>query len=139
MSKSQSKRAEIPASLKKEICEKAIEKEKAGEKWTHKQAATWVLTKSGITIDETTLSKIRKEKEKWLNDSGDPNRTREVHLKFPELERALVTYFTQLEESKVPYEEAAIVLKAEEFSKKLKVPENELTFSSGWLQKFKQR
>jgi hypothetical protein len=136
MSKKAGKRTSISDLLKREIC--AFHKDNMLR--TQAEIAAHFNAKYDLNIDRTTISKIINKKDKWLHDEGGSKTVfKHRRVKFPLLEEAMSIWIDQMTSKGVILTEALITEKAELFAKLLEVPEDELSFSNGWIFKFKLR
>src|SRR5947199_144182 len=99
-----------------------------------------VLNNYKINIKRPTITKILKEKERWLsiaNTSIPTYRHREV--KYPLLEQALSIWVKQALSKNMILSDNILREKAKEFAKDLNITEDMIGFSNGWLGGFKSR
>jgi hypothetical protein len=100
----------------------------------------WVMKTYDLKVDRSTISKI-------LNNTSfnqkntkvtqlDSKRTKKVQ--FPQLDDMLTEWFLRFENI-APITDAIIVEKAKQFANQLKITEDNITFSHGWLRCFKNR
>ena len=92
-----------------------------------------------FNIPFSTLSTVLKNESKIREQfsNGDFNRKRKRNVEFPDLEQAVITWFTQCRDNKINLSGVILRQKAEEFAKALGY--NDFRASSGWLEKFKRR
>ena len=91
-----------------------------------------------LDIKRSTISKILKEKERWLsieNASTSTYKHREV--KYPLLEQALSIWVKQALSKGMILSDIILREKAKDFAKDLNIEENSIGFSNGWLSGFK--
>ena len=108
-------------------------------KKTRKEYVEWIKQKWGVTVDESTITRILKSKEKRLAAevvNHEAKRHRSVTI--PELELALKEFVLVYQEQTI-LSDALLIEKAKLLAKDLGIPEGTLQFSSGWLWKFKNR
>ena len=128
------KRVTLNNGQKHELCLYASE-----NKMTRAQYVDWIEQKWGVRVDETTITRILQTKEKWLTtDLINPEAKRQKPVTIPELELALKE-FVLVYQHKTILSDAILIEKAKLLANELEVPEGTLQFSSGWLQKFKDR
>ena len=96
-------------------------------------------TSSELNIARPTVSKIVKDRAKWLKVETNETSVRHKAVKFPLLEQALSYWVEQVTAAAVEFNEHLIKEKGKEFAKLLGMHENEMQFSNGWIQKFKKR
>ena len=103
---------------------------------TQAEIAAHFNTKYDLNIDRTTISKIINKKDKWLCvEGGSKTGFKHHQVKFPLIEEAM-----SIATSKgVILTESLVTEKAELFAKLLEISEDELSFSNGWIFKFKLR
>jgi hypothetical protein len=107
---------------------------------SREQIADYMKSKHNTDISLSTISEIMKEKAKWLNISlteAASTATQEGTLKRKELDDALLLWFKSMLERGATLNDNVMIEKAREIGKRLQV--TSLTYSNGWLQKFKQR
>ncbi|KAG9293012.1 hypothetical protein G9A89_016374 [Geosiphon pyriformis] len=93
-----------------------------------------------LHISRPTVSKIIKEHAKWLNIEIDEISERSIRhksVKFPLLNQALSYWVEQVTAATIEFNDQLIKEKGKEFAKLLGMHENEMQFSNGWVQKFK--
>ena len=133
MSKKAGKRTSISDLLKREICTF----HKDNMLYNQTEIAAHFNTKYGLNIDRTTISKIINKKDKWLHVEGG-SKTVFNHRR-PLLEEAMSVWIDQMTSKGVILTETLMTEKAELFAKLLEIPEDELSFSNGWIFKFELR
>ncbi|CAG8623485.1 22565_t:CDS:2, partial [Dentiscutata erythropus] len=95
--------------------------------------------KWGVRIDESTVSRILNSSEKRLNsEASNSNVKRHRSVTAPEVELALKEFVLNYQHKTI-LSDAVLIKKAKLLAAGLGVPEGTLQFSSGWLQKFKER
>jgi hypothetical protein len=108
-------------------------------KLTRREYANWIEQQWGVRVDETTITRILKKKEEILNtEVTNPDAKRHKNVTVPELELALKE-FILIYQNRSILSEAILIEKAKQIASGLGVPEGTLTFSPGWLYKFKRR
>lgn len=106
----------------------------ANKSKTRSELLKWVEDTFKIPIGLTTLQRIlTAPKEKYFSANSNQKKKRKVNN--PEFEEELMKFVKDAEEN-VPLTDAVILEKARRLSKE---HDNFLTFSNGWLDKFKQR
>jgi len=134
MQHNQASKSTLTDKQKFELCQYARD-----NRQTLKEYVNWVKVNWNVTIHESTISRILKSSDKRLNeDVTSPDTKRHKPVKFPELELALREFVLTYQHRTI-LNDAIIIEKAKLFANSLKIPENELQFSSGWLHKFKER
>ncbi|KAF7299191.1 HTH CENPB-type domain-containing protein [Mycena indigotica] len=92
-------------------------------------------------VERSTVSKILKNKTKWLNI--DVNETLKIAKhrpsKFPEIEVDMVKWLLECRDNNVILSDAQIRNKAKEIALSLGVGEDRFKASSGWIENFKHR
>jgi hypothetical protein len=120
---------------KYELCRYARDNNKK----TRSDYVQWVEQKWGIKVSVSTITRVLQTKDERLTtEIKNPNAKRHKPVTFPELELALKE-FILVYQNKTILSEALIVEKAKLLAKGFNISENELKFSNGWLQKFKDR
>ncbi|CAG8501671.1 17211_t:CDS:2 [Dentiscutata heterogama] len=92
-------------------------------------------------LDHLTISKILKEKNKWLAVSENEitsSTFRYKKVKFSLLDQAIKLWVEQVVNNRLFLTEAIIKEKAAYFFKALSLPDNEIKFSNGWIRQFKK-
>jgi len=136
--KSKQHRSAISEEVKRQICEWA----EANESKRHVDIANhFNEMHPNLKIDRSTISKILLQSDKWkqvnAEDSVQTFRNREV--KFPVLEYAMSLWVENATASGVVLTDLLIKEKAKTFAEAFNIQEKDLTFSNGWLHKFKRR
>lgn len=110
-----------------------------GNKKTWKEYIQWIKQKWGVMVSESTITRTLQTQEKRLeNEVLTPEAKRNKPVIVPELELALKE-FVLVYQHRTILSDALLVEKAKLLAKELGVPADTLTFSNGWLQKFKER
>lgn len=108
-------------------------------KLTRKEYVRWIEGKWGVTVHESTITRIiQKSKEILSTEVTNPEAKRHKSVIVPELELALKE-FVLIYQHKAILSDAILVEKAKKIATGLGVPEGTLVFSTGWLGKFKNR
>ena len=94
-------------------------------------------------LSQSSISRYRRDAQFIHSKRENPSELtykRQRHLKFPELDDALIGWFLQAQAKNVRISGGVLRAKAEEFAIKLGIPEAErLALSNSWLDCFKQR
>nr|GAT58783.1 predicted protein [Mycena chlorophos] len=92
-------------------------------------------------VERSTVSKILKNKQKWLNI--DVNETLKIAKhrpsKFPEIEEDMVKWLLECRDNNTILSDAQIRNKARNIARNLGVLEDRFKASSGWIENFKHR
>ena len=128
------KRTTLTELQKQELCVYARNNKK-----TRAQYIDWIEGQWGLRVNESTISRILQTAEKRLgSEIISPNIKRHKSVSYPELELALKEFVLNYQHRTV-LSDAILVEKAKMLADELKIPQDALQFSSGWLQKFKDR
>ncbi|CAB5395243.1 unnamed protein product [Rhizophagus irregularis] len=93
----------------------------------------------GVRVDESTITRILKSKNKRLGtEIANPEAKRHKSVLVPELELALKEFVLNYQHKTI-LSDGVLTEKAKQLADELNVPQGTLQFSSGWLQKFKDR
>ncbi|KAG0056861.1 hypothetical protein BGZ83_003155 [Gryganskiella cystojenkinii] len=115
----------------------------AGGKMTHRAVTNYILERFKVKVDASTVSRLRKTAETRLNNNpegfANPYMKRHRQVQFPELERRLADYVKSCLRSRTQLSDALIVRKGKELKAELNLGQESITFSDGWLSKFKLR
>ncbi|THH20539.1 hypothetical protein EW146_g842 [Bondarzewia mesenterica] len=92
-------------------------------------------------VERSTISKIIKQKNKWLSvvENEEHRVAKHRPSKFPEIESELVKWLVECRDRKVVLSDAVIRSKAKEVAKALQIPDDKFKASSGWVENFKHR
>ncbi|KAF8635997.1 hypothetical protein AX15_000159 [Amanita polypyramis BW_CC] len=92
-------------------------------------------------VERSTVSKILKNRDKWLRLSQDEHNYIAKHRtsKFPEIEADLEPWLEECNSKKVPITDALIRSKAKEIAQRHRISEERFKASSGWIENFKLR
>ncbi|TFY68822.1 hypothetical protein EVG20_g3397 [Dentipellis fragilis] len=92
-------------------------------------------------VERSTISKILKQKTKWMNvPEGEELRVAKHRpSKFPEIESELANWLLECHETKTILSDSNIRAKAKQVSKALQIPDDKFKASSGWVENFKHR
>ncbi|KAJ6512180.1 CenpB-DNA-bind-domain-containing protein [Mycena vitilis] len=92
-------------------------------------------------VERSTISKILKNKTKWLNVPADENLRIAKHRpsKFPEIEEDMVKWLLQCSDANTVLSDSMIRNKAKEIARDLGIPDERFKASSGWIENFKHR
>src|SRR5215204_755685 len=108
-------------------------------KLARKEYVNWIEQKWGLKVNESTITRILQKSDEILNtEISNPEAKRHKSITFPELELALKE-FILIYQSKTILSDALIIEKAKQLADRLEIPSGTLSFSPGWLQKFKDR
>jgi hypothetical protein len=111
----------------------------ANNKLTRKEYLGWIEQKWGVTVHESTITRIiQKSKEILSTEISNPEAKRHKSVIVPKLELALKE-FVLVYQHKAILSDAILVEKAKQIATGLGIPEGTLKFSTGWLVKFKNR
>ena len=130
------KRTAISDEIKYDICNYQTKNPNI----SHENIAIHFNQLHNLDIKRSTISKILKEKERWLsieNASTSTYKHREV--KYPLLEQALSIWVKQAISKGMILSDIILREKAKDFAKDLNIEENSIGFSNGWLSGFKSR
>ena len=93
-----------------------------------------------LNIDRSTITKILSQKNKWKDINAEDSQTfRHKEVKFPPLEHAMSLWVENAIAGGVILTDLLIKEKAKIFAEALNIQEEDLSFSNGWLHKFKKR
>ncbi|CAB5388151.1 unnamed protein product [Rhizophagus irregularis] len=99
----------------------------------------FILKKNGVRVDESTITRILKSKNKRLGtEIANPEAKRHKSVLVPELELTLKEFVLNYQHKTI-LSDGVLTEKAKQLADELNVPQGILQFSSGWLQKFKDR
>lgn len=133
------RRSAISDDVKRQICEWS----KANESKRHVDIANhFNEVYPNLKIDRSTISKILSQSNKWeaTNTTEDSTQTfKHKEVKFPVLERAMNLWVESVTAGGIILTDLLIKEKAKIFAQAFHIQENALTFSNGWLYKFKKR
>jgi hypothetical protein len=133
-------RTAISVKLKKEICEYMT----ANRNVKHADVASFFCNKYkelNVHIDRTSISKIFKDKDKWMNivsDAIESDKYRQRSVKFPEFDKAMQIWTAQAVFAGMPLSDLILQKKGEEFARSLNI-EDQIKCANGWIFKFKKR
>ncbi|KAG8693831.1 hypothetical protein FRC08_008858 [Ceratobasidium sp. 394] len=117
---------------RKEICTYARDRPKARQED--------IALKYGV--ERSTISKILKNKDKWLTmdtHTRKPMPVKHRPSKFPEIETELLKWVKECQENGVGITDTRIKIKARECAKEIGLPDGKFKASSGWIENFKVR
>ena len=108
-----SKRVEISAEKKQQICQYECDHKKA----TQSEIRQHFNLKWGIDVKWSTISNILKKKEKWLSSDGSKHKNlmRARFCKKPELESTIFLWFTDIHSQTLPVTCNMLKVKAKTF------------------------
>ena len=108
-------------------------------KGTRAQHVKWIEQKWGVTVDESTISRMQKTSDACLaSEIINPEAKRHKPVTVPELDLALREFVLNYQHKTI-LSDALLIEKAKQLAIGFEVPEGTMQFSSGWLQKFKER
>ncbi|KAI0041736.1 CenpB-DNA-bind-domain-containing protein [Auriscalpium vulgare] len=92
-------------------------------------------------VERSTISKILKQKQKWLNvpDGEEIRIAKHRPSKFPEIEEEMIRWLEECSERSMMLTDSVIRAKAKEVAKGMQIPDDKFKASSGWVENFKQR
>ncbi|KAG8744736.1 hypothetical protein FRC10_009501 [Ceratobasidium sp. 414] len=117
---------------RKEICTYARDRPKARQED--------IALKYGV--ERSTISKILKNKDKWLTmdtHTRKPMPVKHRPSKFPEIETELLKWVKECQENGIGITDTRIKVKARECAKEIGLPDGKFKASSGWIENFKVR
>ncbi|CAK4032331.1 centromere binding b [Lecanosticta acicola] len=89
-------------------------------------------------VERSTVSKVLRQKEKYLfQDDGSRSPIKRAKGRSPDIERALAVWAKNQEKKGNPLNDELIREKARAFAATTSGPENSVTLSSSWIEKFK--
>ena len=128
------KRTTLTDSQKRALCNYACTNKK-----TRAGYVDWVEKQWGFRVNESTISRILKTGEKRLiAEPVSPDAKRHKSVLYPALELSLKEFVLNYQHRTV-LSDAMLIEKARKLASELEIPRDALQFSSGWLQKFKDR
>ena len=122
---------EVPASLKKQICQYKIDHPKA----TIQDIKSYVQKDASIELGKSTIGDILKLKDKWLSESPEVLRSRQP--KHQQLEEAVFMWFSDMTAHHAAVNDEMLMTKAKTLGEQLNI--QDFAYSRGWLQRFKVR
>ena len=131
-------RSAISDDVKRQICEWST----ANQSKRHEDIAKHFNEMyPNLKIERSTISKILAQSDRWKAvNSGDSAQTfRHKEVKFPVLEHAMSLWVENVTAGGVILTDLLIKEKAKIFAEAFNIQEKDLSFSNGWLQKFKRR
>jgi hypothetical protein len=138
-SKTPKTRSRLSDVQRKEICEYAANNRNVKH---HEIAEEFKKRYPSLQLDRSTVSKILKKSELYMNlpeESVSANRFRHKPVKYPTLELAMSVWVQQITAGGMPLSDQLLREKGAEFARALEIDEKSLSFSSGWVTKFKKR
>ena len=131
----------ISEDIKQQICVYATKPENKNK--TQQQIADYFNQQNqGLHIDRSTVSKILGKKAKWLavvSTSASTKTFRHREVKYPRIEKALGLWVENANANNLPVSEMMIKEKAFFFAQEFDIPHENISFSNGWIEKFKRR
>lgn len=138
-SKKPMKRMTLNDAQKYEVCVYMKEEEGKASRLTNKALVTYILERFAIKVDESTVSRLRQQSTSRLScNVSNPARKRNRDVAFPELERLLGDFVLTMKRKSV-ISDPMIINRGKELRSQLGIPEEQMKFSDGWLNKFKVR
>lgn len=130
-------RSAISDDVKRQICEWSA----ANKSKRHEDIAKHFNEKySNLNIERSTVSKILSQSDRWKAVNEDSTQTfRHREVKFPVLEHAMSLWVENVTAGGVILTDLLIKEKAKIFAEAFNIQEEELSFSNGWLHRFKKR
>ncbi|CAB4491435.1 unnamed protein product [Rhizophagus irregularis] len=129
-------RTAISDEIKYKICNYQIKNPNI----SHENIAIYFNRLHNINIKRPTISKILKDRERWLSITNNTSSTyRHREVKYPSLEQALSIWVKQALSKNMILSDNILREKAKEFAQDLNIAENAIGFSNGWLGGFKSR
>ncbi|CAB5357498.1 unnamed protein product [Rhizophagus irregularis] len=102
-------------------------------KKTRTQYVNWIEEKWRVRVDESTITRILKSKNKRLStEIANPEAKRHKSVLVPELELALKEFVLNYQHKTI-LSDGVLTEKAKQLADELNVPQGTLQFSSGWL------
>ncbi len=138
LQKTKRTRTAISVDIKKEICEYML----ANTSVNHADVALFFNTKYELNIDRSTITKVWQSREKWLtvlSNSKTLHIFRHRSVQFPELDKALQIWTSQVVAAGLPLTDAILQQKGIELAQMLDINEDQLKFTNGWVYRFKKR
>jgi Tc5 transposase DNA-binding domain len=134
-------RTAISEDTKKQICEYATKPENKNR--TQQQIADHFNQQNqDLHIDRSTISKILGKKAKWLavvSTATSAKTFRHKEVKFPRVEKAIGLWVENANANNIPVSEMMIKEKAFFFAQEFNIRCEDISFSNGWIEKFKRR
>ncbi|CAB4424350.1 unnamed protein product [Rhizophagus irregularis] len=96
---------------------------------------------AGLDIQRTTINKIWKDREKWLavlSNSQTARTFRQRPVQYPELDKAMQMWTSQVVASGIPLTDGILQQKGIEFAENLNI-HDQLKCANGWVYRFKLR
>ncbi|CAB5357059.1 unnamed protein product [Rhizophagus irregularis] len=128
------KRTTLSEIQKRELCIYARDNKRIQAEYVN-----WIEEKWSVRVNESTITRILQTAEERLgSETINPNSKRQKSVTYPELEFALKEFVLNYQHRTV-LSDAILIEKARMIANGLDIPQDALHFSSGWLQKFKDR
>jgi Tc5 transposase DNA-binding domain len=136
--KTQKTRGRLNDLQKKQLCEYSKKNPNAKH---HEIAKEFMNKYPGLQLDRSTVSKILKNQDLYKNINEDiaENTYRHRSVKYPRLELAMTIWVQQIIAANMILSDDLLKEKGMEFARALDISEKSLSFSSGWVTKFKRR
>ncbi|CAB5315530.1 unnamed protein product [Rhizophagus irregularis] len=136
--KPKQRRSAISDDVKHQICEWST----ANKSKRHEEIAKHFNEKyPNLNIERSTISKILSQSDRWktINDEYSAQTFRHKEVKFSALEHAMSLWVENVTAGGVILTDLLIKKKAKIFAEAFNIQEENLSFSNGWLHKFKKR
>lgn len=134
-------RTAISEEIKQQICIYVTKPENKNK--TQQQVADYFNQQNqDLRIDRSTISKILGKKAKWLAVIPTPASAktfRHREVKYPRVEKALGLWIESANAKNLPVSEMMIKEKAYFFAQEFNILREDISFSNGWIEKFKKR
>ncbi|CAB5386061.1 unnamed protein product [Rhizophagus irregularis] len=128
------KRTTLSEIQKRELCIYARDNKRIRAEYVN-----WIEEKWSVRVNESTITRILQTAEERLgSETINPNSKCQKSVTYPELEFALKEFVLNYQHRTV-LSDAILIEKARMIANGLDIPQDALHFSSGWLQKFKDR
>ena len=123
----------LTAAKKKAICQY----KQSHPKDSYESMQGHFLAEWGLRVGMSTIGDIWWERTKWLTKEDNDTFARSSGPKYQQLEEALWLWFSQVRAQALPVSDLMLKTQAMSFGEKMGI--TGLTYSNGWLQRFKQR
>ena len=134
-------RTAISEDIKQQICVYFTKPENKNK--TQQQVADYFNQQNqDLHIDLSTISKILGKKAKWLAvalTSASTKTFRHREVKHSQVEKAIGLWVENANANNLPVSEMMIKEKALFFAQEFNIPHENISFSNGWIEKFKRR
>ena len=134
-------RSAISDNIKQQICVYATKPENKNK--NQQQIADYFNQQNqNLQIDRSTISKILGKKAKWLAVTSTPASSKTFHhreVKYSQIKIALGLWVENANSNNLAVSEILLKEKAFFFAQELNIPHDKISFSNGWIEKFKKR